>query len=103
MLLLASDVAKLSFYSTSKAIEPSYLFNFVQSSEFVQNLSNLVKGALYPAVTDRQVLAQSIPLPPLPEQKRIVGILSDRLTAIDKARIATEAQLKAAKALPAAY
>ena len=87
----------------SKAIEPSYLFNFVQSSEFVQNLSNLVKGALYPAVTDRQVLAQSIPLPPLPEQKRIVGILSDRLTAIDKARIATEAQLKAAKALPAAY
>ena len=87
----------------SKAIELSYLFNFVQSSEFVQNLSNLVKGALYPAVTDRQVLAQSIPLPPLPEQKRIVGILSDRLTAIDKARTATETQLKAAKALPAAY
>ena len=44
-----------------------------------------------------------IPLPPFSEQKRIVGILSDRLTAIDKARTATEAQLKAAKALPAAY
>jgi len=44
-----------------------------------------------------------IPLPPFSEQKRIVGILSDRLTAIDKARAAIETQLKAAKALPAAY
>ena len=88
---------------SSKAIEPIYLFNFVQSGEFVQSLSNLVKGALYPAVTDRQVLDQLIPLPPLPEQKRIVAILTDRLSTIDKARTATEAQLKAAKALPAAY
>ena len=41
-------------------------------------------------------------LPPLPEQKRIVGILSDRLSTIDKARAATEAQLQAINALPAA-
>ena len=61
-----------------------------------------MKGALYPAVTDRQVLDQLIPLPPLPEQKRIVGILGDRLSTIDKARTATEAQLQAINALPAA-
>ena len=50
-----------------------------------------------------QVRGIVIPLPPLPEQKRIVAILTDRLSTIDKARTATEAQLKAAKALPAAY
>ena len=61
-----------------------------------------MKGALCPAVTDRQVLDQLIPLPPLPEQKRIAGILGDRLFTIDKARAATEAQLQAINALPAA-
>ena len=50
-----------------------------------------------------QVRGIVIPLPPLPEQKRIVAILTDRLSTIDKARAATEVQLKAAKALPAAY
>lgn len=44
-----------------------------------------------------------IPLPPIAEQKRIVGILRDRLAAVDQARQATQAQLEAAQALPAAY
>jgi type I restriction enzyme, S subunit len=45
-----------------------------------------------------------LPKPPsLPEQKRIVEILTDRLSTIEQARAATAAQLAAAKALPAAY
>jgi len=44
-----------------------------------------------------------IPLPPLPEQARITAVLCDRLTAVERARAAAEAQLQAAKALPAAY
>lgn len=44
-----------------------------------------------------------IPIPPLAVQKRIVGILNERMAAIDKARAAAEAQLEAAKALPAGY
>ena len=54
-------------------------------------------------VTKGAVEKWKISLPPLPEQKRIVAILTDRLSTIDKARAATEAQLKAVKALPAAY
>jgi len=45
----------------------------------------------------------SIPLPPLPEQKRIAAILNEQMDAVEKARAAAEAQLEAAKALPAAY
>ena len=44
-----------------------------------------------------------VAIPPLDEQKRIVSILNDRMEVIAKARAATEAQLKAATALPAAY
>jgi len=43
-----------------------------------------------------------IPLPPLPEQKRIASILKEQMAAIDKARTAAEARLEAVTALPGA-
>jgi type I restriction enzyme S subunit len=42
-------------------------------------------------------------LPSLPEQKRIVAILNEQMSAVEKARAAAEVQLQAAKTLPAAY
>ena len=50
-------------------IEPDFLFAFVQAEAFVSSLTELVKGALYPAVTDKQVRAQELPLPPRAEQR----------------------------------
>ena len=88
--------------SESSLVDANYLFVFTQSVEFVNNLSNLVKGALYPAVTDKQVKDQLIPLPPLPEQKRIVAILNEQMATVEKARAAAEAQLNTIKQLPAA-
>jgi len=84
------------------SIDPTYLFALVQSVEFVLCLSDLVKGALYPAVTEKQVRSQQIPLPPLPEQRRIAAILDEQLSSVEKMRAAVEVQLEAAKALPAA-
>jgi len=55
------------------------------------------------AVKADKLLSLELPLPPLQEQKRITAILNHRLAAVDKARAAAEAQLEAAKALPAAY
>ncbi len=81
---------------------PAYLFLFVQSLGFVQTLSDLVKGALYPAVTDSQILNQEIPLPPLAEQKHIAAELMSALAAVDKTRRAAREQLAAIDALPAA-
>ena len=49
------------------------------------------------------LLGLEIPLPPLNEQRRIVTILSERMTAIERARAAAEAQLEAAQALPIVY
>lgn len=80
-----------------------FLFFWVQHPDFVECLSDLVKGALYPAVTDNQVLAQYILLPPLSKQQRIAALLKQQLAAADRARKASEARLAAARALPAAY
>ena len=55
------------------------------------------------AVQRDKLLALEMPLPQLAEQKRITGILAGRLAGVERARAATEAQLEAARALPAAY
>jgi type I restriction enzyme S subunit len=44
-----------------------------------------------------------IPLPPLPEQKRIAGVLREQMASVGKARAAAQARLEAVKALPAAF
>jgi len=80
-------------------LDPGYLFAYVRSPVFVARLSDLVVGALYPAVTDRQVLEQSIPLPPLPEQKRIAAAVRKQLDAAARMRAAILLQTEAASAL----
>lgn len=84
-------------------LDSNYLFYFTQTPDFVSNLTYLVQGAMYPAVSDKQVREQFIPIPSLPEQKRITAILDERMAAIDVARQSAEAQLEAAEALAAAY
>lgn len=61
-----------------------------------------MKGALYPAVNDKQVKAQTIPLPPLAEQRRIAAALNEQMAAVERARKAAEEELEAINRLPAA-
>lgn len=49
-----------------------------------------------------EVESLPIPLPPLPEQRRIAALLTEQMAQVDKARAAAEAQLQAAQELPAA-
>ena len=56
-----------------------------------------------PRRTTRDVVESiQIPLPPLPEQQRIAARLREQMQAVDEARQAAEAQLKAINQLPAA-
>ncbi len=83
-------------------LHPDYLFMFVQTAAFFESLSELVKGALYPAVTNKQVRDQMIPLPPLAEQKRLAAILNEQMAAVERARKAAEEVLETINAMPAA-
>lgn len=61
--------------SKQDELHPQYLFHWVRSDLFVKTMTRLATGASYPAVSDSIVKSSSIPLPPLPEQRRIADIL----------------------------
>ena len=84
-----------------KNLDPIYLFKYVQSQYFVNNLSNLVKGSMYPAVTDSQVREQLIPLPPLPKQKQIASTLTEQMQEVERLKQNLKEQLDTINKLPA--
>ncbi|MCA4918740.1 MAG: restriction endonuclease subunit S [Roseomonas sp.] len=99
---LAGEICSTGFsvLRAGPRLNAAYLFHFVQTPRFVDALSGLTAGALYPAVTETQVRQQLIPLPPLAEQQRIVEIL-DRAAAIQRLRRAAEE--KAREIIPALF
>lgn len=87
----------------TNVLAPVLLFFWVQARDFVKIISGEVRGLLYPAVTDNQVRSVYIPLPLLPEQKRIGAKVQELMEEVERARTACEAQLEATKALPSTY
>ncbi|MBM3302713.1 MAG: restriction endonuclease subunit S, partial [Deltaproteobacteria bacterium] len=55
-----------------------FLYFFARSDFFIRQLSARMRGASYPAVTDRDVFESDIVFPPLPVQHRVVAKL-DRI------------------------
>jgi type I restriction enzyme S subunit len=70
----------------AKRVDPEYIFQSVTRDEFISNVSSLQNGSNYPAVTDKDIFSQYIPLPSLPEQHRIAAVLS----TVDAAIAATD-------------
>ena len=81
------DVASTGFcvLNTSEETDHRFVFYFVHADEFVSRLNPLQRGTSYPAVRDDDVRAQPIPLPPLPEQHRIVAEIEKHFTRLDAA------------------
>jgi len=68
----------------NKKAAPEYLFYTTSSPFFIDKLCKLQKGTAYPAVSDRIVLNEEIPLPPLEEQKQIAALFQSIETAIEQ-------------------
>jgi len=68
-------------------IDPRFLFYVCRSDMFVEQLSQgNMRGASYPAVTDKDVFNSIIPLPPLEEQRRIVARIEELMGRVREAR-----------------
>ena len=80
-------------------IDHRFVFYSLFTENFMGQMESLQKGASYPAVTDGEVKAQLIPVPPLPEQQRIVGILDEAFEGLATAKANTEKNLHNARAL----
>ncbi len=68
----------------SKRVEPKFLFYLVHTREFIEKMCLCVQGALYPAVRPNDIASFSFPLPPLPEQHRIVVKIEELFSELDK-------------------
>lgn len=73
-------------------LDGSYLFHWVKTPFFITDMVRKATGASYPAVSDRIIFESSIPLPPLPEQRRIADVL-DRAEALRAKRRAALAEI----------
>ena len=85
-------------------IDAHWLHSYLRRPEILREAERHFTGAVGQRRVPISFLEElEIPLPPLPEQKRIAAILTERLAAVEQARKASEARLEAARALPAAY
>ncbi|MGD9602554.1 MAG: restriction endonuclease subunit S [Gammaproteobacteria bacterium] len=64
---------------------PQWLYYGVQTRQFVGAMSELVQGALYPAVRPKDIRAFDLPVPALDEQRRIVAELEKQFSRLDEA------------------
>ncbi len=72
-------------------IDSNFLFYCVVSEQFIREISSTMDGTLYPAVTDSDVAAAQIPLPPLNEQRRIVAKIEALMARSQRVKEALEA------------
>ena len=66
-------------------LDDRYLYHWTRSPSFIASMVRRATGASYPAVSDRIIKESRIPLPPLPEQRRIAAIL-DKADAVCRKR-----------------
>ena len=82
-----------------QGIDHRFVFYSLFTESFSGEMESLQKGASYPAVTDGDVRAQKIPVPPLAEQQRIVGLLDEAFEGLATAKANAEKNLQNARAL----
>ncbi|MEI7909083.1 MAG: restriction endonuclease subunit S [Verrucomicrobiota bacterium] len=64
-------------------VDSSFLYFSLLTDTFTARMASIERGVSYPAVSDGDVLASKLILPPLPEQKKIAHILSTVQRAIE--------------------
>lgn len=100
-ILPANTNQALAIIRLSKNVNISipYLAKYFNSSLISDEIEKLKGGAAQQNLSLGQLNNLEIPLPPLQEQQRIVAILDEAFSAIDKAKANTEQNLKNAKEL----
>lgn len=86
-----------------KKVVPKWFLYFTLSDEYQNEINKQITGATRQRISRNNLGLVSIPLPPLPEQRRIVSILDEAFSAIERSRKNAEQNLKNAKELFESY
>ncbi len=81
------------------ALKPAFLCYYLQSPNGLKSVTGQMTGAAIKRIILRDIKLATIPLPPLPEQQRIVGILDEAFDGIATAKANAEKNLQNARAL----
>ena len=90
----------LAIIRCKKIVDKEFVFKFLKKYE--EEITGNV-GAVFNSINKKQIETIQIPIPPLPEQKRIVKILNKAFEAIDKAKANAEQNLKNIKEVFESY
>ena len=66
-----------------RGVEPRWPFYLVRTQDFIDAMSSLVQGALYPAVRAKEIRAHVVPVAPANEQSRIADELDTLLARVN--------------------
>jgi type I restriction enzyme S subunit len=81
------------------ALNPAFLCYYLQSPDGLEGIVGRMTGAAIKRIILQNVKLATIPLPPIAEQQRIVGVLDEAFAAIATARANTEQNLRNAREL----
>ncbi len=87
----------------NNSILPKFLFIYIKSDSFQKKKDELAGVGIMGGIKKSDVLTIPIPVPPLPEQKRIVAILDEAFERITKAKENAEKNLKNTKEIFESY
>lgn len=82
-------------------LHPWFLYYFLKANRDL--LESLGSGATFKELSTRSLASVQIPLPPLPEQQRIVAILDECFSVIERSRNNAEKNLQNARELFESY
>ncbi len=85
----------------SSMLDKKYLYYYLSTK--VDEHLEISAGAAQPNLSTEQIKGMTMPLPPIPEQKRIVAILDQVFADIEQARAKTEQNLRNARELFESY
>ena len=84
---LNGEIASTGFdVLRATGVDPRWIFYLVRSAAFIDRMSDLVQGALYPAVRSKDVRGFEAPIAPRNEQTRIADRLDAVLARVDACR-----------------
>jgi type I restriction enzyme S subunit len=95
----AYNVALMKTTPNLEVVDRSWFHNYLISDEFQERLRNVAERSAQNGFSKEDIFSFPVPVPPLPEQKRIVGILDKAFEGIAKAKANAERNLQNARAL----